>query len=91
MESGRDVSKEAVFYYDIVSCARDEIKRPLKEYYYPNGLIYKFFTDEQQKKVIKKYLQSFSGISKEYQLRKMQEPYQGISRKYLLFHVEYSQ
>ncbi len=90
IDAGRSIYKEVVFYYDIALWVKDKMKKPLAEYYYPNGLVYKFFIDEKQGRIIRKYLKSFSGISKEYQLRKMQEPYQGINRKHLIFNIEYS-
>jgi len=89
IEAGKDVCKNAAFHYDIARWIKDGMQKPLSAYHHPAGFTYRFFINKKQGSVIKKYMQYFSGISGEYQMRKMQEPYQGIDKKYLIFCVEY--
>ena len=88
MDEGRDVSKSLRFTYDVSSWDDGSNERPLGEFYRPEGVLYQLTLDDEQKKVLKEHLQRFSGMDREYQLRKLQEPFHGIHKKHLLYRVK---
>ncbi|MCZ6665214.1 MAG: hypothetical protein O7B81_07910, partial [Gammaproteobacteria bacterium] len=48
---------------------------------------YTFYVDEEQRGALLEHLERFDGLSREYQLRKLQEPYHGIHKRHLLYRV----
>ena len=88
IENGEDLKKKITFYYDILKWSVDNCKKPLQEYYQPKGVAYVFLINSEQKKAIQEHLKRFSGLSDEYRLRKLQEPYHGIHKRHLLFKIK---
>ena len=87
IEKGEDLKKKIIFYYDFLEWSDDNYKKPLQSYYQPNGITIVFSIGSEQKKAIQEHLKRFSGLSDEYRLRKLQEPYHGIHKKHLLFRI----
>lgn len=52
-----------------------------------NETRYTFYVDEEQRGALLEHLKRFDGLSREYQLRKLQEPYHGIHKRHLLYRV----
>jgi len=76
---------EMLLNFDILKWANDECIHPIS--LYEEKKEYKFYMDDQQSKIIKRYLDTYSGISEEYQIRKLLEPFHGMHRKNLLFKI----
>ena len=68
--------------------SKDTVGKRLWDYRKLDGFKYHFSVDNEQRRILMDHLKCFSGVSREYQLRKLQEPYQGIHKKHLLFRVE---
>lgn len=88
LESGNDINKMLIFHYDIVQWSLKINGEMLWDYHCPDGITYHFYIDSEQLLALRKHIRRFSGISREYQLRKLQEPYHGIHKKHLLFRIE---
>lgn len=87
IEAGEDVEKVERFQYDILAWSNSRAKEALSQYLVQGGISYRFSTDERQCRDISRHMRNFSGISREYQLRKLHEPYYGIRKENLLFRV----
>lgn len=90
-KAGKDIRKDLTFCYDILSWSRDTTQKGLMEYQCNDGVKYQFYTTADQRDAIKNHMRRFSGLSGEYQLRKLHEPYFGINKKHLLFKVRPSE
>ena len=88
IERDEDLSQNMLLSYDILKWEQEGFAKPLEDYCNPNGLTYIFSIGHEQKKVVKQHLKRFSGLSDEYKLRKLQEPYHGMNKKNLLLKVE---
>lgn len=49
--------------------------------------VYHFTIDDEQRRALIDHMTRFSGLTEEYTLRKLQEPYHGIHKKHLLFRI----
>jgi hypothetical protein len=87
VEAGEKIEKRVRFDYDMLSWSSAAGGQPLEAFYAPEGVTYRFFVDEQQGDDLCRHLRWFAGMTKEYQLRKLHEPYYGISKDNLLFQV----
>jgi radical SAM superfamily enzyme YgiQ (UPF0313 family) len=87
LSTGEDTTKELVFKYDIAGwlSADNEL---LDSFYCPGTIGYLFWLDSEQKPILLEHMERFSGLSDEYQLRKLQEPYHGIHKKHLLYNIQ---
>jgi len=87
IEQGKIINKKIRLRYDFLNMAKLD-----KEYFCKNNqsenILYHFYIEEEQKSGLLTHLKSFSGMTREYQLRKLQEPYHGIHKKHLLFNVK---
>lgn len=86
LTEGENIDKELSFQYDILGWLNDNDK-PLQEFYCPGKIDYVFDVDSEQKRILLEYLERFRGLSSEYQMRKLQEPYHGIHKKHLLYNI----
>ena len=89
LKGEQDINKEVRFRYDHLLWSGDATGRSLLEFYCAEGVTYRFFVDEEQRTALREHLRRFSGMSREYQLRKLQEPYHGIHKKHLVFRIEH--
>lgn len=87
IEAGKDVEKTVSFKYDILAWADSSSGQMLGDYIAPNGKVCRFFVEDQQRADLCRHMQRFSGMTREYQLRKLHEPYYGIRKENLLFRV----
>ncbi|MBV8536580.1 MAG: hypothetical protein JO128_13365 [Alphaproteobacteria bacterium] len=87
IEHGQKLSKMHKFSFDIASWDRDPDRRPLFDHRAGKGLSYKFYTSDEQTTAIKDYLESLAHKGKEFQLKRLCEPYYGIKKQYLNFSV----
>jgi len=87
LTKGEDINKELPFQYDILEWLNNN-DRSLQEFYRPGKINYIFSVNSEQRRILLEYLQRFDGLSTEYQLRKLQEPYHGIHKKYLLYNMQ---
>ena len=90
VEKGIDITKQHEFHYDFLRWDRLPTKDSLLNHHHPEGLSYVFYTDDEQTGAIRRHMKNFSGISREYQIRKLHEPYFGINKDHLLFRIRYS-
>ena len=89
IEKDQNISKEIEFRYDFLQWDSCSNYRSLLNYYNSETSVhYKFYVDKIQIKAIKNHMNYFSGLSTEYQLRKLHEPYYGINKNYLLFRIK---
>lgn len=85
IETGENIDKVIRFSYDILAWSNSFNSQ--------SGLLtpahkeYRFFISDQQREDIKRHMKNFSGMSREYQLRKIHEPFFGIKKDNLLFSV----
>jgi hypothetical protein len=87
IEAGRDAEKTVSFKYDILAWGNSPFGQMLGDYIAPLGRVYRFFVEDQQRADVLRHMQRFSGMTREYQLRKLHEPYYGIRKENLLFRV----
>jgi len=83
LEHGKNINKKLKYTYDFLSLENKNNSEIVKE-----EKLYNFFIEEEQKEALLSHLKYFSGINREYQLRKLQEPYHGIHKKHLLFRIK---
>lgn len=88
MEAGNPVYKRADFHFDFLRWSRDTKNTSLTGGTGEAPFTYEFYISDQQKDAICTHMNKFSGISREYQLRKLHEPFYGIHKKHLLFNVK---
>jgi len=86
LESGFNIDKQLAFKYDFPSWINNS-RNKIFEFKHPDKILYNFYISEEQKNALLSHLKNFSGLSREYQLRKLQEPYHGIHKKHLLFNI----
>jgi hypothetical protein len=87
IEEGKNVEKIVSFKYDILTWGNSPSGQTLGNFSTPGGKVYKFFIEDQQRTDLCRHMQRFSGMTREYQLRKLHEPYFGIRKENLLFRV----
>jgi radical SAM superfamily enzyme YgiQ (UPF0313 family) len=87
IEAGKEVEKIVHFDYDIFSWDKTGGGQQMAAFYVPGGVAYRFFVEDQQSADLCRHMQRFSGMTREYQLRKLHEPYYGIRKENLLFQV----
>lgn len=90
LESGKPVQKTVKLEYDVVAWEKAGGAAPLSEFGKPKGVTYLLFTDQEQGEAIRRHMVAFSGLDREYQLRKLHEPFYGIRKEHLLFRLEYA-
>ncbi|MFC1952764.1 B12-binding domain-containing radical SAM protein [Chloroflexota bacterium] len=83
----KNINKKLSFQYDILEWV-NKTDKPLQDFFCSRKVEYSFSIDSEQRRTLLEHLNRFKGLSTEYQLRKLQEPYHGIHRKYLLFNIE---
>lgn len=83
---GEKVEKKLSFKYDILDWINKDFSF-LQEFYCPQKVYYVFSIESEQKEVLLRHLKRFEGLSSEYQLRKLQEPYHGIHKKHLQYSI----
>lgn len=82
-----NIDKRLTFQYDILEWVNNNDK-PLPDFYRPGKVNYIFSIDSEQRRILLEHLERFDGLSTEYQLRKLQEPYHGIHKKHLLYDIK---
>lgn len=85
--SGQSLEKVRKFSFDITSWDRDPDNRPLTFHRTSNGISYKFYTSSDQVAAVKGYMEGLSHKGKEFQLKRLCEPFYGIKKEYLNFYV----
>ncbi|WP_419786127.1 B12-binding domain-containing radical SAM protein [Pseudodesulfovibrio sp.] len=88
VEAGKSVRKRMDFHFDFLRWSRDTKGTSLAEAAGSTPFTYEFYVSDQQKDAICGHMRKFSGISREYQLRKLHEPFYGIHKKHLLFNIK---
>ena len=89
IEIGEEINREAIFHYDFLKCMNEKKNINLEKIkFVEQGIKFRFLITQKQKKRLVSHMQKFSGISREYQLRKLHEPYYGINRNDLYLTVE---
>jgi len=89
LEKGNSINKKIRFSYDFQNMNRNNTLF-FQSFKQTKNVIYHFYISDEQKQAILNHLKLFSGMSREYQWRKLQEPYHGIHKKHLLFCIEKS-
>jgi len=84
---GENIDKKLSFQYDILEWINNT-EKSLQDLHRPQNIEYIFFINSEQKETLLKHLKRFDGLSPEYQLRKLQEPYHGIHKKHLLYSIK---
>jgi radical SAM superfamily enzyme YgiQ (UPF0313 family) len=87
VEAGKSVRKRADFHFDFLTWSGDTKRTRLAEAATGETFTYEFTISDQQRDAIRTHMSKFSGISREYQLRKLHEPFYGIHKKHLLFNI----
>ncbi|MBI5570689.1 MAG: cobalamin B12-binding domain-containing protein [Desulfomonile tiedjei] len=90
LESGKPVQKTVTLDHDILAWEKAGGGAPPSAFAATRGVTYRFFTDTEQGEAIKRHMHAFSGLDREYQLRKLHEPFYGIRKEHLLFRMEYA-
>ena len=88
VEAGESVSKRADFHFDFLRWSRAALGAGLVQAPEGETFGYGFHVSEEQREAICSHMRKFSGISREYQLRKLHEPFYGIHKKHLLFNIK---
>ena len=87
IEFGSGMEKTRTFAFDIASLDRDPENRPLTSHRVLNGVSYRFHTSEEQVRAVREYMEGLSHKGKEFQLKRLCEPFYGIKKEYLNFYV----
>ena len=87
IESGNLEEKYLNLNFDFLSWGNEK-HNDIEMFRTPRHIRYRFYIDPDQRQAIIDHMKKFSGISREYQLRKLHEPFYGINKKHLLFRVE---
>jgi putative methyltransferase len=87
LEIGSGMEKTRKFAFDIASWDRDPENRPLTSHRVSNGVSYRFHTSAEQGRAVKEYMEGLSHKGKEFQLKRLCEPFYGIKKEYLNFYV----
>jgi len=82
---GEKLQKNLTFAFDVLKWIEDGTPDEIGAYYL--DVEYAFDLTDKQIETIKNYLAKYSGISYEYQLRKLQEPFQGMNHRNLVFRI----
>lgn len=90
LESGKSIDKTVTFDYDVLAWEKTGGTTPLSDFASPEGLTYRVFTTDEQGDAIRRHMKTFSGLDREYQLRKLHEPFYGIRKEHLLLQMEYA-
>jgi radical SAM superfamily enzyme YgiQ (UPF0313 family) len=90
LEAGHSINKTVTFDYDLLAWEKTGGTTPLSDFAKPQGLTYRLCTTEEQGEAIRCHMQTFSGLDREYQLRKLHEPFYGIRKEHLLLQIEYA-
>lgn len=84
---GEAIDKVVDFTFDVPAFALCRGSDGLKEHVGEARISYGFTIDDEQRKTLLDHMARFSGLTEEYTLRKLQEPYHGIHKKHLLFRI----
>jgi hypothetical protein len=87
IEVGHALEKVRRFAFDITAWDRDPENRPLTSHRAGDGIVYKFRTSGEQVAAVKNYMEGLSHKGKEFQLKRLCEPFYGIKKEYLNFYV----
>ena len=87
VEAGILENKTVCFDYDWLSWSSDTKANRLEDFRIPDGQGYSYTVTDRQRKALTACLHKFTGISKEYQMRKLMEPYYGVPREYMMFSI----
>lgn len=84
-EAGFPPSRQAGFDWDFAAWSHDPDARPLTDFHRPARL--SFQMDAEQNAALRYHMQSLAHKGREYQMRKLHEPFYGIRKEHLLFRV----
>ncbi len=88
IENNITPQKNVSFDYDWHSWTKQAELSQLLNVQRDQRYAFSFSTSKNQVKALQSCMEKFKGISREYQLRKLLEPYYGIPREYLMFTVQ---
>jgi hypothetical protein len=87
IETGIDLEKSSTFAFDIASWDRAPENHSLTSYRVSDGVSYRFYTTRDQINAVGAFMESLSHKGKEFQLKRLCEPFYGIKKEYLNFYV----
>lgn len=87
MEAGEMPSKILEFKYNWLAWSRDTKTGSLEDHCRSDRVRFVFAVNDNQRRIVAGHMQKFAGISREYQFRKLLEPFYGVPREYLMFSI----
>ena len=85
--AGENINKQLFFKTDILRWS-ENTAMPIKVCRIDKGVFYNFFIEERQRETLMKHLNRFKGLSKVYQMSKLQETVHGMHKKNLLYQIK---